>query len=343
MTGAICGHPTASQSAGQASSGRVRSTIVADHVRAFAGASVAVRARSRPPARARLRAPVDGRDDQPARHPGQRAGDPVRGHRHPAGVDVPGRPPQRRRLPALPADRPAGRRLGRPAAAPAGDDRRRPRAGRRPCDDPPRLRRRRADDRPAVHRRLRRRRRSRSSSTSRTRATCPSIVARDQLQEGNAKLEISRAGRGGGRPRARRRPHRDPPRTARGRPRRALVPRVGALPLHDPAAGAGARGAPRGRAAGTGDAPRDGGGAALRPRPRVPEEHRGLHRDRQPLRHRRHVGPPRVRGSRAGDDGGDDRRRVLDRGDGRAPRRARGQPRLDADWAWARRSSRSRA
>ena len=52
---------------------------------------------------------------------------------------------------------------------------------------------RRADDLAALRRRLPRRRAAPSSSTSRTSRTCPRSSTRDQLVEGNSKLEISRS------------------------------------------------------------------------------------------------------------------------------------------------------
>ena len=124
---------------------------------------------------------------------------------------------------------------------------------------------RRPDDRPAVRRRLRRRRAHR--------------LLRRRLPELPAVGRGARPAPGGQRqagdqPRGRRRSSvpgsagvliGDPAGAARGRARRALVPRVGALPGLDPAAGAGARGATATDGQpGPGDAPRDGGGAALR-------------------------------------------------------------------------------
>ena len=301
-------------------------------------------ARPRPPAPPRLPEALDGRDDQPARDPGQRSS---RFRSWPwtilqastfeiALLNVV------EFLPFLLIGLPAGvwvDRLRRRPILIAGD------LGRaaRPRDDPARLR----------------------SSGVLTifqlyvvgfvvgvltvffdvayQSYLPSLVERDQLQEGNAKLEISRAGAqvvgpglagvligllAG---------------AVRGRPRRPLVPRVGALPVPDPAAGAGARARmPRTERPRPGMRARDGRGPPLRARPPVPAEHRGLHRDLEPLRQRRRRGPARLRRPRAGHDGG--RRSASPSRSGAIgrPARRRGrQPDLERGSGSGRRSSSS--
>ncbi len=140
----------------------------------------------------------------------------------------------------------------------------------RPGDHPARLPARRPDGRPALRRRLRRRRPDRLLRRRLPELPARPLVARDQLQEGNAKLEISRAAAqvvGPGLAGVLIGILRAPIAVALDA---ALVPRIGALPLPDPAAGSRPGGPPRGGPAGARDAPRDGRGAALRPGPRVP-------------------------------------------------------------------------
>ena len=192
----------------------------------------------------------------------------------------------------------AGRRLGRPAAAAADPDRRRLRPGGAPRDDPDRVRRRRADARAALRRRLPRRASAPSSSTSRTSRTFPSLVERDQLIEGNSKLEISRSAAQVGGPGFARRARGDLHRAVRGPRRRDQLPRLGLFMLGIRKRG----GTPGGRAAdGSKVEPLDRaqGGPPLRAREPEPARPGGLHRDVEPLLERRVRDPPRLRGPRA--------------------------------------------
>ena len=128
----------------------------------------------------------------------------------------------------------------------------------------------------------------------------PSLVERDQLVEGNSKLEITRSlaqtagpALGGGLIGVLTGPVRDPGRLDQLR-------RLGVLRVPDPAEGADAgsprrraRPGPRGTAQGSRDRP------ALRPRQPLPARHRGDHRHLEPVQQHRLRDVHRLRGPRA--------------------------------------------
>ena len=82
--------------------------------------------------------------------------------------------------------------VGRPTSATTDPHRRRLRTGRAPDDDPDRVRRRRALPRPALRRRVPGRRLP-GLLRRRVPVVLPSLVEREQIIEGNSKLEISRS------------------------------------------------------------------------------------------------------------------------------------------------------
>ncbi len=146
----------------------------------------------------------------------------------------------------------------------------------------------------------------------------PSLVPREQLIEGNSKLEISRSAAQLAGPRAGGRARRGADRAGRRARGCDQLPRLGDLPLPDPQGGDGAdtRRAP-GRA---GDEGRGRRGPALGVRQPLPALDRGLDRDVQLLRQHHLRGLPRLRRARAGPAPGRDRTR-LRRLERRLPRR----------------------
>ncbi len=133
------------------------------------------------------------------------------------------------------------------------------------------------------------------SSTSRTSRICPSLVERDQIIDGNSKLEISRSAAQIGGPGLGGAARRDLHGAVRGPRRRAELPRVGPLPPPDRRA---AR-RPRSRARSERRSPsmwvelKEGlRFVARQPEPASPG---GLHRDVEHVREPRLRGPPRLR------------------------------------------------
>ena len=184
----------------------------------------------------------------------------------------------------------------------------------------------------------------------------PTVLERDELVDGNSKLQISQSAAHDPRPAVRRRRHRPLHGPDRDRGRRAELRRLGAADLHDPASG-GVAGRDRGRGCGGGDSGRgtarwrrdrrDGSGnrggargrqarhadrdherAPLHLRQQVPAEHRSDDRDREPVQQHRLRDVRGLRLPRAGPvaavrraDRRDRRRRRADRGPDREPGR----------------------
>ena len=142
-------------------------------------------------------------------------------------------------------------------------------------------------------------------------AYLPSLVEREQLVEGNSKLEISRSAAQIGGPGSRRRPRRGVHRAVRGARGRDQLRRLCALPPPHPPAGAAARGARRRTT--TVDAARRPGGPRLRARQSLPASDRDVHGHLEPVRQHGVRDPARVRGPHPRNVRGPDRDRVRPR------------------------------
>ena len=157
------------------------------------GSEEAVRALAlgRPLAAPGLPEAVVRRDDQPVRYAGVRARVAVRGDRGPRRERVRGRCARDRRVPAVPALHAARRRVGRPPAPSHDPDRCRLRTSGAPLVGPDRVRVRRVDAPAPLRRRVPGRDLTVFFDVA-YQSYLPSLVEREQIIEGNSKLEVSR-------------------------------------------------------------------------------------------------------------------------------------------------------